>query len=254
MPTGKIPSRTIGALIALAFIAIARPALAQHSEHARADSMPKMPMPPGTDAAMAEPMSDMKMRPHMRMTAMRVATTADSARARAVADTLRRAIAKYKDVRVAEADGYKLFAPRVKKQRVHHYTRKLAAVKAQFTFDPTTPTSLLYTRDDAGKLTLVGAMYTAPLRSSEDDLDARVPLSIARWHEHVNVCLPKRGDDERWTEKRNGRLLFGPGGAISTREDCDANGGRFREHLFNWMVHANVYAGDDLEAVWGDKR
>lgn len=242
----------------------ARPALAQHDGHAghgdqaSADSMPGMKMPAAqsvegeTEAAMAESMSDMRSHPHMRMTATRPATAADSARARAIADTLRRALAKYHDVSVAESDGYKLFAPRMKNPRVYHYTRKLSAVKAAFTFDPAAPTSLLYTRDASGKLNLIGGMYTAPLRSSEDDLDARVPLSITRWHEHVNICVPKRGDDERWTEKRNGKMLFGPAGAIVTKDDCAANHGRWHDHLFNWMVHANVFAGDDLATVWGD--
>jgi hypothetical protein len=243
----------LAALLAAASFATSSAALAQHEHHAPGDTAHAMPSMQGeAEAAMGESMAGMKAHPHMRMTALRVPDAADSARARAVADTLRRALAKYHDVSVAEADGYKLFAPRIKNPRVYHYTKKLAAVKASFTFDPAEPTSLLYRRNASGKLELLGAMYTAPNRSSEDDLNARVPLSITQWHQHVNICLPKRGDDERWTEKRNGRMLFGPGGAISTKEDCDANNGRWRAQLFNWMVHANVFAGTDLATVWGD--
>ena len=45
------------------------------------------------------------------MTPVRPASRADSLRVAAVAGTLRRAIARYADVRVAEADGFRPFAP-----------------------------------------------------------------------------------------------------------------------------------------------
>ena len=240
MATSK---RAMGVLagVSVAVAAAARPAFAQHDEHSGAGAH-----------AQTDSMAGMAARPHMKMTAMRRATAADSARARALADTLRRALGRYQDVRVAEADGFRMFAPQLKKPRVYHFTRKMAAAKAAFAFDASAPTSLLYTRDSGGAFKLVGAMYTAPHRLSEDELNARVPLSIARWHEHVNICRPKRGDTERWKETSNGRMLFGPAGAIATRADCDANNGRWHDHLFGWMVHANVFAGDDLGAVWGD--
>ena len=154
------------------------------------------------------------------------------------------------DVKVAEADGFKQFAPQVKNQRVYHFTRNWNAVKAAFSFDPAEPTSLLYTKDASGNFVLTGAMYTAPRRASEDDLNARVPLSIARWHEHVNICIPKRGDAERWKEMKDGKMLFGPAGTIVTEAECNAAGGRWLEHLFGWMVHANVFASDDLGQIW----
>lgn len=37
---------------------------------------------------------------------------------------------------------------------------------------------------------LVGVTYTAPYRLSEDDLNQRIPLSIAQWHAHTNLCMP----------------------------------------------------------------
>ena len=250
------------ALITVATIISAGCAKAQHAGQSSTDSsgamgsmagMPGMPSMQGaTDATMSEEMSEMAMNPHMRMTASRPATAADSARARALADTLRRALARYKDVSVAEADGYKQFAPQVKNQHVYHFTRSRAAIKAAFTFDASDPTSLLYKRAPNGAFTLVGAMYTAPRRASEDDLNARVPLSIAHWHEHVNICIPKRGDTARWQEKRDGKMLFGPAGLIATKAECDENDGRWFDHLFGWMVHANVFAGDDLATVWSD--
>ena len=188
--------------------------------------------------------------PHMTLTPVRAPTHADSLRAGAVADTLRRAIARYADVRVAEADGFRPFAPNVKRQRVFHYTRYAWAARAIFGFDPAKPTSLLYRREPDGTLKLIGAMYTAPQRASLDDLDRRVPLSIARWHLHTNVCLPRLGRRDRWTETRDGRPVFGPLSPIATREACDAVGGRFLPKIFGWMVHANVLE-DDPAAVWG---
>lgn len=168
-----------------------------------------------------------------------------------MADTLRRAIARYADVRVAEADGFRPFAPNVKGQQVLHYTRSAWAVRAAFAFDPATPPALLYRREPDGSLRLIGAMYTAPARASLTELDRRVPLSIARWHLHTDVCLPPRGRRDRWAEARDGKPVFGPLSPVAIREACDAVGGRFLPRLFGWMVHANVLEGDDPTVVWG---
>ena len=245
------------ALLALGTVACASPSAAQHDHHDASDTsmaaMPGMASMPSMQAAAEQSMSaTMVMNPHMRMTAPRTPTAADSARARALADTLRRVLATYRDVEAAKADGFRMFAPNVKNQHVYHFTRNWNGVKAAFTFDPAEPTSLLYTKDASGRFVLDGAMYTAPRRASEDDLNARVPLSIARWHEHVNICIPKRGASERWKEMRNGQMLFGPAGVIATKSECDAEGGRWFAQLFGWMVHANVFAGKDLATVWRD--
>lgn len=189
--------------------------------------------------------------PHMTLTPVRPAARSDSLRAAAVADTLRRAIARYADVRVAEADGFRALLPNVKQQKVLHYTRYGWAARAAFGFDPAKPTSLLYRRDPDGTLRLIGAMYTAPERATLDELDRRVPLSIARWHLHTNVCIPRFGQRRRWAEMRDGKPVFGPLSPIASRGECDAVGGRFLPHIFGWMVHANVLDGDDPATVWG---
>jgi hypothetical protein len=126
-------------------------------------------------------------------------------------------------------------------------------MQESFRFDATRPTSLLYKKDSAGKFVLVGAMYTAPKRFSVEKLDARVPLSIARWHKHINWCLPKRGDNARWAERRDGQPVFGPESPVATKEACDTVGGRFLPSVFGWMLHANVFAGDDPATIWGDE-
>jgi hypothetical protein len=51
---------------------------------------------------------------------------------------------------------------------------------------------------------------------------------------------------------RDGKLLFGPSGSITTKQACDENDGRWFDHVFGWMVHANVFAGNDLATVWGE--
>jgi len=152
-------------------------------------------------------------------------------------------------VRVAVNDGFRQFAPQIKDQPVYHFTNYRWALENSFRFDAERPTSLLYKKDASGKFVLIGAMYTAPKRFSEDQLNERVPLSVAQWHKHVNWCLPP--DKSDWLQTRNGRPVYGPLG-VSTREECKSAGGRFMPEIFGWMVHANVYESDDPKVIWGD--
>jgi hypothetical protein len=190
----------------------------------------------------------MTANPHMRMSPDRVASADDSARASQLVVTARGALAKYKDVDVAEREGYRMFAPNVKNQPVYHFTQFGAAVRAQYTFDAARPTSLLYKKQADGKFRLVGAMYTAPREASLQELDARVPLGIARWHLHTNMCVPRLAQQKRWREFSDGKPVFGPMSPIATEEACEAVNGRFLPVVMNWMVHANVFETD----VWGD--
>jgi hypothetical protein len=47
-------------------------------------------------------------------------------------------------------------------------------------------------------------MYAAPKRFGPEKLDARVPLSVAQWHKHVNWCVPRKGEMARWREQKGG--------------------------------------------------
>jgi hypothetical protein len=203
------------------------------------------------DHAMSGPMDENMMK-HMRLTPLRTPTHDDSVRATKVAADLKRAIAKYQDTAVAVADGYKMFLPEVKNQRVYHFTNNGRALLAALRFDPAKPTSVLYKRGSDNTLHLVGAMYTMPQTASMDRLDDRVPLGLARWHEHVNWCVPKEGDVARWLEHKNGKPVFGPESPIATKADCDAVHGDFHPNVFGWMLHANVYEGTDLSSIFGD--
>jgi hypothetical protein len=189
---------------------------------------------------------------HLELSPVRKATKADSARALVVVKELRAAISRYKDTAAATAAGFELFAPNLKNQKTYHFTKNSNALVEAFRFDPAKPTSLLYERDSTGKMKLVGAMYTLPKRASLDRLDERIPLSVARWHKHVNWCLPGGGREARWLEKKNGLPVFGPESPIATKTECDKVGGQFEASIFGWMVHANVFAGDDLATIFGD--
>ncbi|MFN2400425.1 MAG: hypothetical protein ABR543_17580 [Gemmatimonadaceae bacterium] len=186
---------------------------------------------------------------HMRMTPRRDGTPSDTARANEILAELRREIAGYTDYRAAVADGYRQFLPGIP-QKVYHFTNYGRAARQALSFDAAKPTSLLYESLPDGGYKLVGAMYTAPARASAEKLDARVPLSIAQWHLHTNLCFPPRNAPQRFSETRNGRPLFGPKGSVASKSECDAAGGRFFERLFGWMLHVNPYE-KDAASVWG---
>lgn len=215
---------------------------------------------PGNDSAQMTGMvdhamsghTDVNMMKHMELTPLRTPTHDDSVRALKIADELRHAIARYQDTAIARADGYRMFLPNVNQQRVYHFTNYRRAFAAAFHFDPSKPTSILYKRGEDGRLHLVGAMYTMPKRATLDRLDARVPLSIARWHKHVNWCIPKKGDQARWTEHHDGHPVFGPESPIADKAACDAVNGDFHSSAFGWMIHANVVEGHDLASIWSD--
>jgi hypothetical protein len=218
-------------------------------------SMPNMKMDDSasdlaTAAAHEAMMGHMVADAHMKMSPAREATAADSARAAQLVQTIHQALAKYRDVRLAEADGYRKFLPNIK-QPVYHFTNYANAMAERFRFDPTKPTSLLYRDEPDGTLTLIGVMYDDAPGTSLDELDRRVPLGIARWHQHVNWCVPPRGEKARWLEKKDHRPVFGPQSPIADAEACAAVGGRFLPRIFGWMVHVNAFASGDPAVIWG---
>ena len=203
------------------------------------------------DHAMSGPMDEDMMK-HMELTPVRAATHGDTVRAMHLAGELKQAIAKYSDTAAAVADGYKMFLPNVKQQKVYHFTNYGRAFMEALRFDPAKPTSILYSRGADGTLRLVGAMYTMPKNASLDRLNDRVPLGVARWHKHVNWCLPKRGSESRSLERRNRQPVFGPESPVATKAECDAVDDDFHPNLFGWMIDANVCEGHDLATIWGD--
>jgi hypothetical protein len=190
----------------------------------------------------------MDMGPHMKMTALRSPKADDAARAQQVAAEARKASEKYMDYHAALADGFEIFHPEVP-QKMYHFTNIHFAREAFFDFNPAHPTSLLYEKhgDD---YKLIGVMYTAPKRFTEEQLDQRIPLSVAQWHEHVNFCRPPA---DKKAEMLAPHPQFGLRGSITTQEACGAAGGTFMPVIFNWMVH--VYPFEKTQAeIWSAER
>jgi hypothetical protein len=177
--------------------------------------------------------------PHMRMTAPRRQNAEDQKRAQEIVEELRVGIEKYRDYHVALHEGFKIFLPDVKQDEYHFTNYKNGFLEA-FTFDPARPTSLLYKKIASG-YELVGAMYTMPKRTNEEQLNERVPLSVATWHLHTNLCVPPRGQ-----RRTADYTKFGLRGSITTEPACDAAGGTFYPVIFGWMVH--VYPYEDSTA------
>jgi hypothetical protein len=231
---------SIAAAVVLILVVSTRAAVAQAPTHdhdgmqAMADSMPA-----GN---------------HLKVTPVWPEQPGDEARGDSLVGVARVALAKYADVTVAERDGYRMFASQVKRQKVYHYSKRSNALKARWNFDIAAPSALLYRPQPNGELRLIGAMYTAPPNLSLEQLDQRIPLSVAQWHQHTSICLPP---GTTLAEARSGVGMggrdprFGPRGSISTEEACDAAGGTFKPRMFGWMVHVNVFEAP--EQVWEHK-
>jgi hypothetical protein len=218
--------------------------LALHAPAVRAQEMPGMDMSSSATAMQGESMQAS----HMTMTTLAPMRVGDSARAAAIADTVGRAIEKYRDYHVALAEGFTIFLPEVP-QKVYHFTSRSNGLAAYFDFDPSRPTSLLYRKTSDG-YRLVGAMFTAPRRFTPEQLNARVPLSVAQWHMHTNLCLPPKGQSQAMLPAGNIPSRFGLRGTISTEAACSAAGGRFHPTVFGWMVHVSPWEKNPA-LVWG---
>jgi hypothetical protein len=182
---------------------------------------------------------------HMYMTVLRSAKTGDQQKADAVVTAARSAMAPYQDYHKALADGYEIFLPDVP-QSQYHFTKHQYGFEAAFHFDPLKPTSLLYKKTADGGYKLVGAMYTDRVGATEDELNDRIPLSIARWHKHINFCRAPTGERAAYFGPE---AKFGLRGSITTKEACEAAGGEFHPHLFGWMVHVYPYEAD-AKNIW----
>jgi hypothetical protein len=177
---------------------------------------------------------------HMCITPARPELPGDKANAKAVVDQVRAAIEKYKDYKKAIADGYIQANPTVD-QPQFHFTNNANAQYADTVFDPTRPTSLLYYRTAKKRFVLEGVMFTTRPSASEDELNRRVPLSVARWHKHTNFCgAPASKVKEYFGEHPK----FGMFGSIHTRSACVAESGTFLPEVFTWMIHVFPYESE----------
>lgn len=246
-----------------------------------AHDMSAMDMHGDTPAASPNGMSgsEMMMDAHMKMTALRPGSQADQERAAYVMESCRRALLPYRNYHVALAQGFRIFLPQIP-QPVYHFTNYTwSGAEYRGDFDVNHPGSVLYVKGDRGDYELVGAMYSAPPDFSEDQLNDLIPLSVARWHQHVNICLPQgisiddllmgevgaghpgmpgmlsvaNNPSAESINQKAGFLAdgrFGFEGKIADRVSCEAAGGHFLPLAFGWMVHVYPLGGDDAKVAF----
>jgi hypothetical protein len=136
-------------------------------------------------------------------------------------ETARRATEKYKDVRTAEADGYKAIGPDVPGMGIHFVGPHGGA-----SFDIERPSILLYEKDSAGGYDLVGVSYlfTAAEGSDGQPENSPFPKDLAQWHRHSNICvLSDRSAHTNLSESQ-----------------CTTQGGHFTAET-QWMIHAWIW-------------
>jgi hypothetical protein len=185
--------------------------------------------------------------PHMSMTKLRPLQPGDQARADAIVAAAKKVAERYRDYRKAEADGYTIFMPE-QHQNVYHFLLEGLNSDDKDRFDPDHPRGLLYTKIDGPSpaYKLIGVMYMAPYGAPEEELNARIPLSIAQWHAHLNMCSPPQPEQRNWL---TGDPTFGLNGSITTAEACNAAGGHFKPSLGGWMIHVYPFETDPAK-VW----
>src|SRR5271156_1056081 len=178
-----------------------------------------------------QPAGQQGMAGHMYMTALTPPKPGDQQEADAIVAAAKTAMAPYDDYHKALADGYEIFLPNVP-QPQYHFTNLHNALEARLQFDPLKPTSLLYKKTPDGGYKLVGVMYTDRVDATETELNQRIPLSIARWHQHINFCKAPVGQKAAYFGPD---AKFGLLGSISTKEACEAAGGGVYPHFLGWM-------------------
>jgi hypothetical protein len=174
---------------------------------------------------------------HMEITPLRPRQPGDEEKAKAIVATVKTSIERYKDYRKAIADGYAIANPKLK-QPQYHFVSLTNTHEADLRFDPTKPTALLYRRTPMQEYKLEGVMFTTSPDATEDELNQRVPLSIGRWHRHVNFCA---APEDRAKDYQAEHPKFGMFGSINTKAACEAEKGTFHEIVFTWMLHIFPY-------------
>jgi len=182
---------------------------------------------------------------HMCITPLRPMQPADEEKVKALIKQVKAAIERYKDYKKALADGYVIANPKVV-QPQYHFTNDANVRLADTQFDPTKPSALLYYQTPTQHYKLEGVMFTDSTSATEDELNERIPLSIARWHEHTNFCAAPA---DKVNEYHDAHPKFGMFGSIHTKEACDAEGGTFFPVIFSWMIHVFPYE-DNLKDVF----
>ena len=176
----------------------------------------------GNAAAMEHQHEGMAMGHGHHMGTSAPVTYAELENTAALLQSARRATEKYRDVLVAEADGYHAIGPDVPGMGIHYVGPHGS------NFDVAHPAILLYEKSAENKngFSLVGVSYlfNAPEGSDGQPLNAPFPKSLANWHRHENLCV------------------FADNSVKSdlSAEQCGAKGGHFTAET-QWMVHAWIW-------------
>ena len=144
----------------------------------------------------------------------------------------RQATEKYRDVQVAEVDGFRAIGPDVPGMGIH-YVHIAGGRQSQqgvhsSGFDIEHPDILLYEKDSlsASGYTLVGVSYllTADTDTDGQPKNSPFPKSLASWHRHSDLCVfPDRSVKGNLDETQ-----------------CKVQGGQFTG-LTQWMIHAWIW-------------
>jgi hypothetical protein len=242
-PRSSLSPRSATALkCALAVALFAAPASHAAQQAKQTQPQDKQDNMSGMDMSGNADMGDMgpsvaAMAGHMYMTPLRSKEPGDEQKTKAVVAEAKSAIERYKDYRKALQDGYVIANPSLE-QPQYHFMNKTNAHDADLRFDPTKPTALLYRRTPMQRYKLEGVMYTTNPDATEDELNQRIPLSVVRWHRHVNFCA---APDNQAKDYQAAHPKFGMFGSINTPEACTAAGGTFHPYVFTWMIHVFPY-------------
>jgi hypothetical protein len=147
-------------------------------------------------------------------------------------DRAREATAKYQDVHMAEADGYRPIGGDHPKMGIH-YVRTLEPRE----FDLEKPPILVYEKTASGGYSLVAVAYLLNAAEGPDGrpLNSPFPTSLAQWHRHTNICMLPG--------------LANPGGL--TESQCREKGGKFIAEA-PWMVHVWIWK-DNPSGVFNEQ-
>lgn len=136
----------------------------------------------------------------------------------------RTATAKYRDVRVAERDGYRAIGPDVPGIGIHYVRSDVGEQKVDLDHPPV----LLYEKNPkvAGRYRLVGVSYLLDAPAGHDGQPTKSPFPevLAKWHKHRDVCV----------------LPDSSATLMLNQEQCTAQKGKFIKET-PWMVHAWIW-------------
>ncbi len=228
-------------------------ALAATRAHAQQKADSSMGNMPGMNMGDRGDMGDMKdmgpsmaaMTGHMYVTPLRPRQPGDEEKVKALVAQVKAAVERYKDYKKALADGYVIGNPKVDEPQFH-FAKEANVLEAEHHFDPTKPSALLYFQTPTQRYKLEGVMFTVPPNATEDELNDRIPLSIVRWHKHINFCAAPASKVKEYLGKHP---KFGMFGSINTADACKAEGGTFYPTVFTWMVHVFPFE-DNLKDIF----